>query len=332
MPLRPPESPLPPPRPPRIGLALGSGGARGWAHLGVLRRLSELGIRPSCIAGTSIGSIVMALYATHAEATMEELAAHLDWRKVAQLFFEVGLPKSGLLSGRNVIKFLQSVIPARTFEELPVPCAAVATDLDTEHAEIITTGDLFKGIRASIGIPGIFSPTLRDGRKLVDGGLVNPLPVDVCRAMGADIVIGVDINLRHAPSGKTPKAPPHKTPALSPKLAALIASVGKINPRLGDSAKTIARRLAAKKRIEARDDIGLSIFDVLTRSFRLAENEITRRELERNPPDILIQPAVAQIMTLDFQKGEDAIEAGAQAVDEQLKALLPLAAPRLTFK
>lgn len=302
----------------KIGFALGSGGARGWAHIGVLKRLSALGIRPDVIAGTSIGSIAAALYASDSLDTMEDLATHLDWKQVAQLFLEVNFPRSGLLSGRNFMKLLKSVIRVHAVSSLSIPYAAVATDLETEKEVVLDSGKLLDAIRASIGIPGIFTPTVLDGHPLVDGGLVNPLPVSVCRAMGADFVIAVDINLR-SPAEKRKPARRRPSELPSPRIAKLVESLGKLMPQRAEAPH---RWTPAKK--DAAD--ALSIFDVLTRSFRLVENQITLRELRVNPPDILIQPEVGDIMTLDFQRGREAIAAGVRAVDEalpQLSRLLP---------
>jgi NTE family protein len=303
----------------RIGLALGSGGARGWAHIGVLQRLNELGVRPDVIAGTSIGSIAAALYASDSLDTMEDLATQLDWKQVAQLFLEVNLPRSGLLTGKNFMRLLKSIIPIHTISGLRIPYAAVATDLETEKEVIIRSGKLFDAIRASIGIPGIFAPTCLDGRHLVDGGLVNPLPVSACRAMGADFVIAVDINLRVP----TAKRKPIKKPRASvppPRITKLLESLS----TLMTQRPAAANRWKSPKK-EAPD--ALSIFDVLTRSFRLVENQITRNELKVNPPDILIQPAVGDIMTLEFQRGREAIAAGRRAVDEVMPQLQQLLTP-----
>ncbi len=308
--------PLPRNAHPKIGLALGSGGARGWAHLGVLRRLTELGVRPSCIAGTSIGSIVGALYASDRIDTMEDLATQLDWKRVAQLFLEVSFPRSGLLTGKNLMKLLRSIIPVHAISSLRVPYAAVATDLDSEAEVVLDSGSLFTAIRASIGIPGIFTPTVLNGRHLVDGGLVNPLPVSVCRAMGADLVIAVDINLRAPPQRRQPLRAP--VPEPSPRIARLTASLARLVPQLQEPAENAVHRWLTPQKSAADT---LSIFDVLTRSFRLAENQITRRELEINPPDILIQPEVGDIMTLEFHRGPEAIAAGIRAVDEVLPQL-----------
>lgn len=301
---------------PKIGLALGSGGARGWAHLGVLRRLADLGIKPHCVAGTSIGAIAGALYATGTVSTMEELATHLDWRQVAQLFLEVNFPRSGLLSGKNFIRLLKDVIPVRSIADLQVPYAAVATDLQTEKEVVMREGDLFDAIRASIAIPGVFTPMRLQGRNLVDGGLVNPLPVTVCRSMGADLVIAVDINLRASPHKRKPTKRHAPNPPPPPAIAQLLASASRLMPQL--RMPDAAQRWMKPRKNESES---LSIFDVLTRSFRLVENQITRRELELNPPDLLVQPAVGDIMTLEFHRGPEAIAAGERAVDEALPAL-----------
>jgi NTE family protein len=315
---------MPPPQhaPLRIGLALGSGGARGWAHIGVLRRLRELGISPQCIAGTSAGAIAAALYASDSLEAMEDLASHLDWKQVAQLFLEVNFPRSGILTGKNVMQLLKRVIAVRAISSLQIPYAAVATDLEAEKEVILQSGNLFDAIRASIGIPGIFTPTRLNGKLLVDGGLVNPLPVSVCRAMGADLVIAVDVNLRAAPKNRKPVKKPQ--PSDPPqRIAALLTSLSRLVPQRPVPAASTSHRWISPSKSEADP---LSIFDVLTRSFRLVENQITRRELALNPPDILIQPEVGDIMTLEFHRGPEAIAAGIRAVDEVLPLLQPLLA------
>lgn len=304
----------------KIGLALGSGGARGWAHLGVLRRLQELGLTFHCVAGTSIGSIAGALYASDRIGMMEDLAAHLDWKQVAQLFLEVTFPRSGLLTGKNFMRMLKSIIPVHAISSLSIPFAAVATDLETEKEVVLKSGSLFDAMRASIGIPGIFTPTCVNGHTLVDGGLVNPLPVSVCRAMGADFVIAVDVNLRSASQKRRPVRK-HRLPVPPARTTQLVESLSKLIAKGSASAGLKPHRWMSPQ----KDEIGtLSIFDVLTRSFRLVENQITRRELALNPPDILIQPEVGDIMTLEFHRGPEAIAAGIRAVDELLPKLTPL--------
>ena len=311
--------------PPKIGLALGSGGARGWAHLGVVRRLNELGIPVHCVAGTSIGSIVAALYASDSLETMQALAAQLDWKHVARLFLEVNFPRSGLLSGRNFMRLLRDVIPVHAISALKIPYAAVATDLQNEKEIVLDSGSLFDAIRASIAIPGIFTPMRLQGKHLVDGGLVNPLPVSVCRAMGADFVIAVDINLRALPGKRKPVSKPSAPSQPSQRIEALVAQVAKLMPKLQAPVEETVRRWGLPQKKETRE---LSIFDVITRSFRLIENQITRRELALHPPDILIQPAVGDIMTLEFHRGPEAIAEGVSAVEEVLPLLEPFLSPQ----
>lgn len=186
-----------------IGLALGSGGARGIAHLGVWQRLQELGIPIHCIAGTSIGAIAGAIIAA---GRVDEALAWCEmssWKKLPQLLFDFPTMKA-LIAGRSVEKKLRQIIATEGFADLAVPFAAVATDLNTGEAVVMQDGDLISAVRASMSIPGVFSPIERDGRVLVDGQFVNPVPVSVCRALGADVVIAVDVNPLEDPATAKP--------------------------------------------------------------------------------------------------------------------------------
>lgn len=263
---------------PRLALVLGSGGARGLAHLGVLRALKELGVTPDYAVGTSIGSIAAAFYAANAIPIAEEAVRTMNIKRVAQLFIEVGLPRAGLLEGRHVMQFLKATIPASRIEELPIRYAAVATNLITQSEVIFKSGDLFEAIRASISIPGFFSPVERaPGQWLIDGGLVNPLPVSLARAAGAKRVIGVDVNL-------------------------------------GPGIPTVSKRKPKTP----------SLLEVLLRTIRIAENAITRERLLREPPDILIQPRVGDIGTMEFFRGESLVEEGYRATMEKAAILRAL--------
>ncbi len=305
----------------KVGLVLGSGGARGWAHIGVLQELKRMGIEPFCIAGTSIGSIAGTLYATDTLDLAEDLALHLNWKDVALLFLEVNFLRSGLVSGRNFMKLLQDIIPARSFSELAYPLAIVATDLNSEREVVFKEGDLFNAIRSSISIPGIFTPVEHECTHLVDGGLTNPLPISTCRAMGAEQIIAIDINLRSPPerdSIQQVEQEESKEDHDSNTLKSLQASIAKLLPQLHTPAsKTFMRWFDTPD----KPSESLSLIDVLTRSFRLVENEITRNTIKLNPPEILIQPAVGNIMTLEFYRGKEAIEAGREAVQEKREEL-----------
>ena len=189
----------------KIGLTLGGGGARGIAHLGVWQRLQELEIPIHCIAGTSIGAIAGAIIAA---GRVDEALAWCEmssWKKLPGLIFDRPTTKA-LLLGRRVEEKLRQIIAAERFADLSMPYAAVATDLNTGEAVVMQEGDLISAVRASMSIPGVFSPIEREGRVLVDGGLVNPLPVSACRALGAEVVIAVDVN----PLGDPATAKPFK--------------------------------------------------------------------------------------------------------------------------
>jgi NTE family protein len=310
---------------PRVGLALGAGGARGWAHLGVLRRLDELGVPIDCVAGTSAGALVGAVYLAGRLDLLEALSRRLDWRQMARLFFEVNFPRSGLLTGRNVARFLQEVVGVDMIEALDRPFAAVATDLLAHHERVFTQGGLIDAIRASISIPGVFTPARCGDRDLVDGALVNPLPVSVLRAMGAARIIAVDVNLRPGTGSETAPAPADAEPARTtsdlPK--ATDDLIQRFYQRLPQLSRRSAKMEALVQKWTHRRS-GLTIFDVLTQSTRIFENQLTRSRLLTDPPDLLIQPAVGDIATLDFSRTAPAIAAGAQAVDEKLPAVRAL--------
>ena len=319
----------------KIGLALGSGGARGWAHIGALLELEQLGIRPHCIVGTSIGAIAGVVYATGNTRIAQEVATDLNWTETAKLFLELNTQRSGLLTGRNFIKLLKKIIPARTFEALQIPMAIVATALEDESEVIFKEGNLFEALRASIGIPGIFTPIYKDGSNLVDGGLKNPLPINICREMGATKVIAIDVNLGKSINRERTKAT-HSSTSKSRaennngELKQLTDSIISLIPQGQTTfSKTVTRWFEAQKKSREQT---LSLFDVLTRSFRLIENEITRSTLKLNPPEILIQPSVGDIMTLEFHRGPEAIEAGRAAVHEQRSQLQRLSDARATDK
>lgn len=179
---------------PKIGLALGGGGARGLAHLGVWQGLVESGVGVSCIAGTSIGAIAGAAIAAGRVDRALEWCMEPDWKKLPPLLIETNPTNKAIASGRQIEKLLSDLIGANDFSELGIPFAAVATDLHTGEEVTMREGDLISAVRASMSIPGVFKPVERDGRVLIDGQLVDPVPVRACREMGAEMVIAVDVN------------------------------------------------------------------------------------------------------------------------------------------
>ncbi len=178
----------------RVGLALGSGGARGWAHLGVWQALREKNIQVDFIAGTSMGAVVGAFLAAGRDEALRELALNLDWKRLRQFFWEVSLSRSGLTDGKKLLEETRKLMGVKEFRQLNLPFRAVATDLNTGGEVVLSSGNLLEALRASLSIPGVFSPVWVGKRLLVDGGLVNPVPVNVARSMGAQVVIAVDVS------------------------------------------------------------------------------------------------------------------------------------------
>ena len=304
----------------RIGLALGSGGARGWAHVGVLRRLQELNVPIHCVAGTSIGSIMGAVYAADRLDVLEDLSRQLDWRSVARMFFEVGFPRAGLVTGWRIQQLIQEVVGVSRIEDLRIPFAAVAANLHTGEQVVFSRGSVVDAIRASIAIPGIFVPAQHAGQHLVDGGTINPLPIDVAESMGADVVIAVDVNLQPGRGMDAPHtALPPASQVVDRDVAAILAHTREPLPSVQGAFAN------AMERWFRRAPTGLTIFDVLTRSVRIAENQITQGRLKIHPPSLLIQPSVGSIETLEFHRSRQAIAAGRAATiacEEQILALL----------
>ena len=187
----------------KIGLALGGGGARGIAHLGVWQRLQELGVPIHCVAGTSIGAIAGAIIAAGRVDEALAWCTASSWKKLPGLIFD-RLTTKAIFSGRRVEKKLRQIIAAEKFTDLKMPYAAVATDFNTAEEVVMQDGDLISAVRSSMSIPGVFRPVEREGRVLIDGQFVNPVPVSVCRAMGADAVIAVDVNPLEDPATAKP--------------------------------------------------------------------------------------------------------------------------------
>ncbi len=293
----------------RTAVVFGSGGARGWAHVGVLRAFHEAGFRPDMVAGTSIGSIAAAAEAADVIDRFVDFAGDFDWVKAAQLFVEFGVHRCGLVEGRKVTQFLESIIPVREIEALPIPFAAVATDLFTSEEVVFRKGPLMSALRSSISIPGIFTPVEVDGRYLVDGGLVNPLPLDVARAMGATHVVAVNINNALQRVTREEEVVPRP---------------GNLSHAFRSLFQRVTARLdkrSAEEKEKASETLDMNLFDVFTRSLRIAEDRLTTACLEADPPDVLIEPAVGMIPTMDFSCASEAISAGyaaaRQALDKQ---------------
>lgn len=286
---------------PKIGLALGSGAARGWAHIGVLRGLAEMGIEPDLIAGTSMGACVGAAH------LVDRLDDMRDWADRMGLIGVLGLIDLTFRRGGLVV-------PAKVFERfdfaaeiqiesLPKPFAAVACDLGTGREVWLRSGPLLDAARASAALPGLFPPVRHKDRWLTDGGLVNPVPVSVCRAMGAEVVIAVDLNAE-------PAAPKPRRAAVETDAAAgLVRRVGAL---FGWKPDPRTRLLAGQFAERTRDAPG--VLEVIAGSIDIMQDRITRSRLAGEPPDALIQPRLGGVGILDFDRAEEAIAIGLEAV------------------
>jgi len=295
----------------KVGLALGSGSARGWAHIGVIKALTEAGICVDYVSGTSIGAVVGAVYASGRIDSFKDVVLQLDWKKIAFLL-DVVFPKSGLIDGNKIAEFIRSHVGEKKIENLSLPFCAVSTDLATGKEVIIKDGDIIEAVRASISVPGVFTPIRKNGVILVDGGLVNPVPVSVVRQMGADLVIAVDLN--HDIVGKKGIG---KTSV--PNSGALAQGTGTTQ----GSTKGNRMLDALNKRLDTLDRTALThirqwmsmdplpnIFEVIMSSINIMETQITATRLKADRPDLLIQPHLGHIRFLEFNRAEEAIVAG----------------------
>lgn len=293
-------------RRPRVGLALGGGSARGWAHVGVIRALEKAGIRADLVCGTSVGSLVGAAYAAGELDRFEQWLLGMQMKDVVG-FFDVSLT-GGLLKGGRVMEFFRRNFVDRPIEELAMPFATVATALNTGSEVWLRDGSTVDAVRASISIPGLFTPVLRDGMTLVDGGLVNPVPVSLARAMGADVVIAVDLGSdilgRHLTSG-----PPVAEPS-SP---------------IGEWVRKLQENLTGLVPAHSSDEPRLpSMHDVLFSSIDIMQVRIARSRMAGEPPDVIVSPRLAHLHLLDFHRAKEAIEEGKCAVEAILHNLREL--------
>ena len=293
----------------KIGLALGSGSARGWAHIGVIEALTEAGVEIDCVAGTSIGAVVGAVFASGNLDSLKEVVLQFDWKQILG-FLDVVFPKSGLIDGKKVTDFLRHHMQEKAIGDLATPFCAVSTNLADGQEVVISKGDLIEAVRASISLPGIFTPVKKDGMVLIDGGLVDPVPVSVVRAMGADYVIAVDLNsdiVSKRRSGKaSPSVPSKRDPGAGLERIAgstVLAELNKKVAALRQQAMTQAGQWLSR-------DPMPNIFEVLQESIHIMEARITETRLRLDPPDLLIQPNLGHIRLMEFNRAQEAIDTG----------------------
>ncbi|HEX7044149.1 MAG TPA: patatin-like phospholipase family protein [Burkholderiales bacterium] len=313
-----PEIPAPIPRAAPGGrgvvLALSGGGAPGLAHIGVLQVLAENDIPVRAIVGSSIGAEIGAFYVSG--MPIEELvriATRFDWKQTLALFLP-DLPTGGLVSGARIMEFLRSRLGHHAIEELPLGYAAIAADLETGEEVVLDHGDLVEAVRASVSVPGLIAPHQVDGRILVDGGVVNPVPFDVARERFGGPVIAVAVHGAVRDRSMIPPPPPRRRQWVGSARQLLDQPWMGRAPGLRD---WLRAQLAALEAPPATRN-AWTTRRVLDRVLNIAQAEVVRLRAERQPPDLMLLPAVNGIGFLEFYRAKEAIAAGRRAAEASL--------------
>jgi len=304
----------PPPPPPlqiapvrpkaRVGLALGSGVARGWAGIGVMRKLIEAGIHPDVVAGTSIGAVVGGSYLAGKLDELEAFARSLTPRRIFSLL-DLRIGGSGLIGGDRLARQLTAHFGDTTIESLSRPFVAVATELSTGHEIWLSRGRLIDALRASYALPGVFEPVKTGGRWMVDGALVNPVPVSACQAHGVDVIIAVNFAVDGHRHGTVMQGQ-HAGPL---EVGADIDSDDDFKSRVG-------RRML--QRFFGGHDGRPGVTGVMMEAFHIIQERIMRSRLAGDPPDILIAPKLGDFSLVDFHRADALIRRGAEATERML--------------
>ncbi len=289
---------------PRIGLALGAGVARGWSHIGVIEVLEEAGIELDVVAGTSIGALVGGCYAANKLQELKQFALELTRGRVFRLL-DLAWNRSGVLSGDKLRELLDEALGEARIEHLPKPFICIATELLTGHEIWLRSGRLSKAIRASYALPGVFSPIFFKEFWLIDGAVVNPIPVSACRAMGARMVIAVNLN-NDVFGGTVIQAP-----EIDARNG--LASLSPFKPGEGvESPKSFLRQMFGGGSGEP------GFTTVLMAAFNISQDRMARSRMAGDPPDIAISPQSHDIGLFDFDKAAEAIAAGREAAEKAL--------------
>lgn len=322
-----------------VGLALGSGSARGLAHIGVLHALKDAGIKIDLMAGTSMGALVGALAASGRVADLEKTFRAMDWRAIWALLDPV-FPRSGLIDGRKVENLLQQLLPTEHFHELQVPFQAVSTDILSGLEVVLSSGKLVEAIHASFAVPGIFTPLRRNDQLLVDGGLVNPVPVSTVRNMGASFIVAVDLNhdIVQKRLGRAGCRPEERKPQAAVGAAAEPGNIpwferlrlswqATESPMLRQLANWLGEKESGNEtghRVGTTEDLANvptpGIFELLLASIYITQSQITRINLQQSAPDLLIRPQLGHIRFMEFDRASEIIEIGYQAAQSAIEA------------
>ncbi len=289
---------------PKLGIAFGSGAARGWAHIGVIQRLAEAGIVPDVVSGTSIGALVGGCDAAGKLEELTEFALSLTKRRVFGLIDITWRGGGGLIGGDRLTDLLNDHLGDQQIEDLDRPFVCIATELATGHELWLKTGPLIAAMRASYALPGVFQPVYFSHQWLIDGAVVNPIPVSVCRALGARVVLAVNLNTDDFGAGTVIQTPAHRhVPTFED---------GEKLPESGGLATSIFPAFGNNE----PEPPGITA--VLVSAFNISQDRLARSRMAGDPPDIVIAPRAADIGLFDFDRAADSIALGREAVENLL--------------
>lgn len=287
----------------KIGLALGSGASRGWSHIGVIKALRVQGIEPDIVCGTSIGSLVGASYVSGQLDNLEQWTRSLSKLETAR-FFEINRSLNGFVNTDRLHTFLNKFVAADNalIEQFDKQFASVATDLGTGREVWLSEGSVLEAVWASISLPGLFPAIKHDNKWLVDGGLVNPVPISVCRALGADVVIAVNLN------GDIVGKHIHKQNKMTKPSEKVVDKLTNLVAEYTDSFFSVDRSQEQMP----------SLFEAIAGSVNITQDRITRSRMAGDPPDIVLTPKLSHMGLLEFYRGEEAIREGVDCVNRML--------------
>ena len=296
---------------PRLGLALGSGSARGWAHIGILHALAERGLKPEVVTGASVGALVGAACATDRLVELEQWVRTLTQRDVWRLV-DTTFRGGGVMTGNRLMEAIAERIGDAPIESLPVAFGAVATDLCTGEEIWLRDGSFMAAVRASSGLPGLFAPSRHQQRWLIDGGVVNPVPVSLCRELGADVVIAVDLSRsvtrlamrtgQHLHGEHSSESGYENGATARAEGTAILRKWAGLVDGLVESYRS------------RHSEPGL--FEVVSGAVNIMQDRITRSRLAIDPADLVLRPRLDDFQLMDFHRGREAIDIGRAYVEE----------------
>ena len=298
----------------RLGLALGSGGARGWAHVGVLLALRDLGIRPDVVAGTSMGALIGAVWAADCLDDLD-VWARAQTRADILKFMDFSFSGGGLMNGSAVMRVLSDLGVPETFDALKYPLIVVATDMATGREIWMQRGSVHDAVRGSVAIPGVVSPHWHEGRWLLDGGLINPVPTSACRALGADITIAVNPNAKPEEALWTQPAASGSFWEQLSQNALLSRIVTPLQGILPESTATEAKMLPPNY----AEVVSVSI-DIMTEFVRKAR-------AASDPPHLTLNAHLGRISLMEMHRAGEAIDEGRAMVADHRDSILALCKP-----